>query len=119
MKIRFLLDENLNPRLKPALLHLDPTVDVLRVGDPDTPSLGTLDPAILRYLETSQRLLVTDNRRTMPIHAAEYFAAGGHHWGIFLVDAHVSIGRIAEAMYLLWAASEAEEWVDQEQWLPV
>jgi hypothetical protein len=119
MKIRFLLDENLNPRIKVALRHYDPAIDVLRVGDLDTPPLGTLDPHILRYLESSRRLLVTDNRHTMPGHAAEYFAAGGHHWGIFLVDAHASIGRIAEAMYLLWAASEAEEWVDQEQWLPV
>ncbi len=22
-------------------------------------------------------------------------------------------------MYLLWVASEAEEWIDQEQWLPI
>jgi Domain of unknown function (DUF5615) len=119
MKIRFLLDENLNPRIKLALWHHDSTIDVLRVGDLDTPSLGTLDPDILRYLHKSQRLLVTDNRRTMPPHAAEYFASGGNHWGVFLVDAHTPIGRIAEAMYLLWFASEAEEWVDQEQWLPV
>jgi hypothetical protein len=33
MKIRFLLDENLNPRIKLALLHQDPKIDVLRVGD--------------------------------------------------------------------------------------
>jgi len=119
MKICFLLDENLNPRIKLALLHLDPTIDVLRVGDLGAPLLGTLDPNILRYLDESRRLLVTDNRRTMPTHAAEYFASGGKHWGVFLVDAHTPIGRIAEAMYLLWVASEAEEWVDQEQWLPV
>jgi hypothetical protein len=55
----------------------------------------------------------------MPAYAAEHFAAGGHHWGVFLIDAHASIGRIADAMYLLWVASEAEEWMDQEQWLPV
>jgi hypothetical protein len=119
MKVRFLLDENLCPRIKLALRHHDPTIDVLRVGDSSTPSLGTLDPDILHYLDSSQHLLVTDNRRTMPTHAAEYFAGGGHHWGVFLVDAHTPIGRIAEAMYLLWVASEAEEWVDQEQWLPV
>lgn len=119
MRIRFLLDENLSPRIKLALRHHDPTIDVLRVGDSGMPSLGTLDPDILRYLDKSQRLLVTDNRRTMPVHAAEHFAGGGHHWGVFLVDAQASIGRIAEAMYLLWAASEAEEWVDQEQWLPL
>ena len=61
MKVRFLLDENLSPRLKVALLRLNPIVDVVRVGDPDAPPLGTRDPDVLRYLETSQRLLVTSN----------------------------------------------------------
>ena len=43
MKIRFLLDENLNPRIKLALVHHDPTIDVLRVGELGAPPLGTLD----------------------------------------------------------------------------
>jgi len=61
MKVRFLLDENLSPRLKAALLRLSPTLDVVRVGDPGAPSLGTLDLDVLRYLELSQRILVTSN----------------------------------------------------------
>jgi hypothetical protein len=59
MKIRFLLDENLSPKLKFAVLRLNPAIDIVRVGDPDAPSLGTLDPELLRYLEVFQRLLVT------------------------------------------------------------
>ncbi len=43
MKVRFLLDENLSPRLKPALLRLESTIDVLRVGDPDAPPMWTTD----------------------------------------------------------------------------
>ena len=62
MKARFLLDENLSPRLKVAVFRLNPAIDILRVGDPSTPSLGTLDPDVLQYLELSQRILVTDNR---------------------------------------------------------
>ena len=68
MKVRFLLDENLSTRLKVAVLRLNPAIDILRVGDPNAPQLGTLDPDILRYLELSQRLLVTDNRTSMPEH---------------------------------------------------
>lgn len=68
MKVRFLLDENLSPKLKVAVLRLNPTIDILRVGDADAPPLGTLDPELLRFLELSQRLLVTDNRKSMPGH---------------------------------------------------
>ena len=31
MKVRFLLDENLSPRLKAALLRLNPAIDVIRL----------------------------------------------------------------------------------------
>lgn len=55
MSVRFLLDENLSPRLSPALWRYNPTIDVLRVGDPGAPPLGTLDPDLLVYLEQEQR----------------------------------------------------------------
>ncbi|MDJ0516033.1 MAG: hypothetical protein QNJ74_07115 [Trichodesmium sp. MO_231.B1] len=46
MKIRFLIDENLSPRLKQALLRFNFNIDVLRVGDDGAPEFGTLDPDI-------------------------------------------------------------------------
>jgi hypothetical protein len=68
VKVRFLLDENLSPRFKVAVLRLNPAIDILRVGESNAPELGTQDPDVLRYLELSQRLLVTDNRASMPQH---------------------------------------------------
>jgi hypothetical protein len=79
VKPRFLLDENLPPRLRLALLRHNDTIDILRVGDADAPPLGTLDPDILHYLEQAQRVLVTGNRISMPAHVAAHVAAGGHH----------------------------------------
>ncbi|GBE76889.1 hypothetical protein myaer87_41160 [Microcystis aeruginosa NIES-87] len=49
MKIRFLLDENLSPKLKIAVQRINSTIDILRVGDADAPLLGTLDPNLLQY----------------------------------------------------------------------
>ncbi len=83
MSVRYLIDENLPPRLATALLRLDPAIDVLRVGDPGAPARGTLDPDILRYLQTAQRLLVTENRVSMPGHVRDHLAAGNHHWAYF------------------------------------
>lgn len=74
MKVRFLLDENLSPKLKTSVLRLNPAIDILRVGDAEAPPLSTLDPNILRYLELSQRILVRDNHKSMPEHLQE-------HWG--------------------------------------
>lgn len=119
MTVRFLLDENLDPRLKAALLRRDPTIDVLRVGDPSTPAWGTLDPDILRYLAGAGRALVTSNRKSMPLHIADHLADGSHHWGVFLIRRGTAIGRIAEELHLIWSASSAEDWIDREQRIPL
>jgi hypothetical protein len=59
LKIRFLVDENLWPELVAAVRRYNPAIDILRVGQPGAPPLGTLDPAILVYCEAEQRALVT------------------------------------------------------------
>lgn len=118
MKVRFLLDENLSYRLKIALLHLDPTIDILRVGDPGTPPLGTLDPEVLHYLELSQRILITDNRKSMPDHLTAHWATGGHIWGLFWVRPKSQAGELAQNLFLVWETTSAEEWIDQLDWIP-
>ena len=79
MTVRFLLDENMSPRLLLALRRLHPEIDVLRVGEPDAPSFATPDPAILLFIEANQRVLITGNRVRMPVHVAAHRAAGRHH----------------------------------------
>jgi hypothetical protein len=119
MKLRFLLDENLSPRLHNGIARADPGIDILRIGQAEAPPLGTLDPDILRYLERTQRLLITDNRRTIPTHAADHIANEGHHWGIFFIRPTATMGQVIEEILLFWGASEAEEWIDQLRWIPL
>ncbi len=118
MKIRFLLDQNLSPQIASALLRYDASIDVLAVGLDGAPPFGTPDPDLLTFCEAEQRVLVTENRSTMPIHEAAHFAAGRHHWGIFQLRHKLSIGELAYQLQLFWEASEAEEWIDQTVWLP-
>jgi hypothetical protein len=117
VKLRFLIDENLSPKITAAIQRRYPAIDVIRVGDQDAPPLGTLDPDILLYLASSQRVLITDNRQSIPSHIADHFAAGGHHWGIFEVRKEAPIASLIEEIYLYWSASEAEEWIDRVEWL--
>ena len=96
MKVCFLLDENLTTRLKIAALRFNSEIDILRVGDLNAPQLGTLDPDILRYLELSQRLFITDNRASMPEHLEAHWANYGKIWGLLWVRPKISIGELAE-----------------------
>ncbi|ELS03037.1 hypothetical protein Xen7305DRAFT_00027550 [Xenococcus sp. PCC 7305] len=119
MKVRFLLDENLSPRLKLAILRLNPHLDVLRVGESEAPALGTLDPDILIYLQSSQRILLTDNRKSMPQHLEAHWACGGFIWGLFWLRPKASLRELAENIILIWETTEAEEWKDQLIWIPL
>jgi Domain of unknown function (DUF5615) len=118
MKIRFLLDENLSPRLKPAVLRLNPEIDILRIGEPATPSLGTLDPDVLNYLESSQRLLVTNNRNSMPGHLEAHWAENKQIWGLFWIRPDTPLGVLAQELCMIWETSEAEEWINNLDWIP-
>ena len=87
-------------------------------SDANVPPFGTPDADLLHYLELSQRLLVTDNRESMPEHLREHWAEGGHIWGLFWVHPHLSTGRLAQELVMVWETSEAEEWMEITDWIP-
>ena len=122
MQIKYLIDENHRSRkrlLIAALTALDRTIDVLQVGDPGAPALGILDPDLLLWCQHHQRLLVTNNRASMPAHVKDHTAAGGFYWGIFQIRPWTSLGNQARALHEIWAASTAEEWIDAFVWVPL
>ncbi|MGL5035224.1 MAG: DUF5615 family PIN-like protein [Microcystaceae cyanobacterium] len=118
MKIRFLLDENLSPKLKLAIQRANSSIEVLRVGDPDAPTFGTLDPELLQYLEISQRLLVTDNRSSMPGHLNDHWQVGGQIWGVVWLRPSSTTVQCVESIVLMWEITEAEEWINRLEWIP-
>ena len=119
MKIRFLLDENLDPAINRGLIQRDPAIDIVCIGDAEAPPKATADPAILVYVERTARLLVTNNRVSLPGHLAAHFAAGRRHWGIFQMGDQLSLGEVIDELSLLWEVSEAEERRDIVEWLPL
>jgi len=118
MKVCFLLDEHISPAVPAGLKRHQPRVDVLSVGDSGAPPLGTPDSNILCFLESTQRALITKNRRSMWQHVMEHWQSGGHLWGIFWVPRDISYGLLIRQLLLIWETSEAEEWRDQLRDLP-
>jgi len=118
-KIKYLLDENVSINLRKALKKRLSEIVVLRIGDPNTPTFGTLDPEILVWCEEKGFLLVTNNRASMPVHLQDHLAAGRHASGIFILNDNMSLGETVEELILIWEASDAEEYFDQLWHLPV
>jgi len=116
----FLVDENMRRAIVDGVRYRNGAIDILHIGDPGAPPINTLDPAILLYCEQTHRMLVTNDRKSMPQHLADFHQAGGHHWGVLKVrkGREHDIGGIIESIVLIWELEEAEDYSDRVEWIP-
>jgi hypothetical protein len=101
-----------------ALRQLAPAIDVLRVGDPGAPPLGTKDADLLIAAESLGRVLVTNDRQTMPRHLVNHFVGGHHTAGVILMRAGYPLGRYIREILDHWTKTAAIDWVDRTIFVP-
>ena len=116
MKLRFQADADLDRRIVAGLLRVEPSID-FEVG-PHEKFEGVPDPDVLNYCVECERVLVTHDAKTMPIHFAEFVAEQSSP-GVILVPQSLSIRDSIDELYLIWSASEAEEWQNMIMRLPL
>lgn len=121
---KFLLDENTGGDLlrafhRRARLGELPPVDVLRVGEAEAPPSGTLDPELLIWCEANDRILVSNDKRTIPGHLQEHFAAGRHSPGVLLIKRGTGVGQLVAELLYLSEAGNADDFRDQIQYIPL
>jgi hypothetical protein len=119
MSFKYLIDENVNPAYAKQLRRKAPDLVVRVIGEPDTPSQGTLDPEILRWCEVTDFILVTNNRRSMPVHLADHNSQNRHIPGIFILNPDLSIGENLNELILIARGSFEGEYQDQIIFLPL
>jgi len=116
--ICYLLDENVDPIFRLKLLKREPEMIVWKIGDPVAPPRGTLDPAIIEWCEKNNFVLVTNNRRSMPVHLKDHLAMGRHVNGIIELNPNMTIGETIDELQLMWGASDISEYQDMMIYLP-
>ncbi len=119
MSPRFLLDENMDRAIQRQLRRLNASIDVVLVGDAEVPPRGTSDPDILMWIEDNDYILVTRNRKTMPKHFKEHLAAGRQVPGVLCIRKSVAMTELINMLYLIWYASDAEEYHDKLTFIPL
>ena len=119
MTVNYLLDENVDPLYQVQLRQQEPSLVVWKIGDPGTPPRQTPDPDILYWCEERSFILLTNNRKSMPVHLADHLAEGRHVPGIFILNDNLSIGETIEELIIIALASEANEYSDQISYLPL
>nr|WP_217651810.1 DUF5615 family PIN-like protein [Hydrococcus rivularis] len=113
------MDENIDPAYFTRLRLNLPDLIVRVIGEPNTPSKGTKDPKILLWCEEYDFILVTNNRRSMPVHLSEHIDRGHHVPGIFILNPNLSVGQNIDELMLIAEGSFDDEYQDQIIFLPL
>ena len=117
--LKYLIDENVDPTYTDQLRRLNPDMFVIAVGDLTAPPKGTLDPEILLWCEKNNCILVTNNRKSMPVHLAEHIEQKHHIPGIFILNPKLSVGENLEQLILIAEGSFDNEYQDRIEFLPL
>lgn len=116
MRVRFQADADLDGRILRGLRRAAPEIDILTAAGAGLEGLA--DPDVLRISADSGRILVSQDRRTMPIHFARYTALAPSP-GVVLLREAIPIATAIEELIRIWSASDAEEWIGRLVWIPL
>jgi hypothetical protein len=116
VKITFQADADFNQTIITALQRRAPAID-FQTAD-EARIRGLPDPEVLTVAARDGRILVSHDHHTMPVHFAT-FVATQHSPGVFLLSQEIPIRIAVEELLVIWEASEAEEWFDTLQYLPL
>ena len=119
MKVRFQADADFDRRIVRATLRREPAIDLqLATAARDGAGLrGLPDPAVLALAAHEGRVLLSHDHHTMPRHFGD-FITGQLSPGVIILPQQMPISTAVEWILTIWAASEAEEWVNQLILLP-
>jgi hypothetical protein len=116
MRVRFQADADLDGRILRGLRRAAPEIDIRTAAEAALE--GLTDPEVLRISADSGRILVSQDRRTMPAHFTRYTASAPSP-GVVLLREAIPIAIAIEELLLIWSASEADEWIGRLVWIPL
>jgi hypothetical protein len=80
--------------------------------------VGLPDPEVLAVAAKAGRILVTHDFRTMPRHFSDFLQTTVSP-GVLLVPQRLPISEAVDQLILIWAASDADEWLNRIWRLPL
>ena len=116
MRPEFLADADFNRKIILGLRRREPSVRFLSAHDGGV--IGLPDPEVLRLAAQSNRILVSHDRKTMPVHFARFRETKSSP-GLIIVSQDLDIGPAIEDLWLIWVATDAKDWVDQVGFVPL
>ena len=116
MRVRFQADADLDGRVLRGLKRVAPEIDFRTATGAALEGISDLE--VLGMAARAGRVLVSQDRRTMPTHFRR-FVLVAESPGVILLRESVSIAAAIEELLLIWSASDAEDWTNRLTWIPL
>jgi Domain of unknown function (DUF5615) len=116
MTIQFQADADFNQDIVDGVLKKEPSIDFQTANQTDLE--GRPDEEVLAIAAQAGRLLVSHDRRTMPIHFAKFIAIQTMP-GLLIIPQNLSLQEAIDTLILIWAVSSEEEWLNRIVYLPL
>jgi hypothetical protein len=115
--LRYLADENFHFGIVQGMRRRLPALDVVRVQEVGL--CGVVDPSILQWAADENRILLTNDVKTVTHFAYERVRKGLPMPGVFEVNLDVPFEQLIEDLLLLAQCSGEGEWEGQVRYLPL
>jgi hypothetical protein len=114
VKVQYQADADFDRRIVRATRRCEPAIDFRFASEARSGAglRGLSDDQVLALAAQEGRLLVTHDHRTMPRHFAEFITTQ-ESLGVLIIPQRMPVGVAVEWLVTIWAASEAEEWVNR------
>jgi predicted nuclease of predicted toxin-antitoxin system len=115
--VRFLTDQDVDGDILRGLLRNLPQLDLLTAhsaGLSEAP-----DPELLEWAAADQRVVLTQDRRTMPDHASDRIRAGLPMRGVVVIPRRLPLKQVIDDLVLIATCSLEGEWENKVQFLPL
>ncbi len=120
--IRLLADANTSHAFVKACLRLHSSFPIAHIADWQNGRYRmSPDPVLLSVLREHQLILVSFDRRTLPMHAAQLTREDLGHAGLILFRrsvAQLDYGKQSRLLVSFWNHQKDLDWVDRIQYLP-
>ena len=114
---RFLADHNFNDKIVEGLRASPFQIDIVRARDVGLSRAD--DPSVLEWATMQNRIVLTHDRATMPLHARQRMNASHPLAGLFIISNQRPVGQVIQDMELIAACSEFDEWRNRVIYLPL
>ncbi len=116
--LRLASDADFRGKLYRALLRRQPDLDRVRVQDAGLRT--ALDPDILAWAASVDRIVITHDRSAMPRYAFDRVRAGIAMPGVFVIRSQsLPLGRMVDEILIVALCSTKDEWKDRVVYLPL